>query len=131
MSVRRDTANRKPLVRICGTCGKEFGTSADSPWIRQIPRDGKKMATTYYCSTGCFQKSYKHIGWYDGKADQRRKEKDRNRTDNKERWKKYSEAHRKELNEKRMKRYWANREEELLNNVFYRKKRKMLTQELA
>lgn len=131
MSVRRNAENRIPLVRICGTCGKEFSTTASSPWIRQIPRDGKKMATTYYCSTCCFQKSYKHIGWYDGKADQRRKEKDRNRTDNKERWKKYSEAHRKELNEKRMKRYWANREEELLNNVFYRKKRKMLAQELA
>lgn len=89
------------------------------------------MATTYYCSTGCFQKSYKNIGWYDGKADQRRKEKDRNRTDNKERWKKYSESHRQELNEKRMKRYWANREEELLNNKYYKKKRKMLAQELA
>lgn len=131
MSVRRDTANRKPLVRICGTCGKEFSTTASSPWIRQIPRDGKKMATTYYCSSSCFQKSYKHIGWYDGKADERRKEKDRNRTDNKERWKKYSESHRQELNEKRTKRYWANREEELLNNKYYKKKRKMLAQELA
>ena len=85
MSVRRQTANRLTLFRTCGTCGKQIVTTADTPWVRQVERDGKKQATTYFCSEGCFAASYKHIGWFDGKAEERRKLKDRNRDPEKER----------------------------------------------
>lgn len=73
MSVRRQTANRLTLFRTCGTCGKQIVTTADTPWVRQVERDGKRQATTYFCSEGCFAASYKHVGWFDGKAEERRK----------------------------------------------------------
>lgn len=73
MSVRRDTTNRLTLFRTCGTCGRSIVTTADTPWVRQVERDGKKQATTYFCSERCFAASYKHIGWYDGKAQERRR----------------------------------------------------------
>ena len=68
MSVRRETTNRLTLYRTCGTCGKGIVTTADTPWVRQIERDGKKQATTYFCCEKCFTDSYKHIGWYPGQA---------------------------------------------------------------
>lgn len=40
MSVRRQTANRLTLFRTCGTCGKQIVTTADTPWVRQVERDG-------------------------------------------------------------------------------------------
>lgn len=55
MSVRRQTANRLTLFRTCGTCGKQIVTTADTPWVRQVERDGKRQATTYFCSEGCFK----------------------------------------------------------------------------
>lgn len=61
MSVRRDTTNRLTLCRTCGTCGRSIVTTADTPWVRQVERDGKKQATTYFCSERCFAASYKHI----------------------------------------------------------------------
>lgn len=96
MSVRRQTANRLTLFRTCGTCGKQIVTTADTPWVRQVERDGKRQATTYFCSEGCFAASYKHIGWFDGKAEERRKLKDRNRDPEKERARNraYQQAHR-------------------------------------
>lgn len=99
MSVRRQTANRLTLFRTCGTCGKQIVTTADTPWVRQVERDGKRQATTYFCSEGCFAASYKHIGWFDGKAEERRKLKDRNRDPEKERARNraYQQAHREEL----------------------------------
>ena len=47
--------------------------------MRQLPRDGKKQATTYFCSESCFAKSYKHIGFYYGKAAERRAEREAQR----------------------------------------------------
>lgn len=44
MSVRRQTANRLTLFRTCGTCGKQIVTTADTPWVRQVERDGKPPA---------------------------------------------------------------------------------------
>ena len=86
MSARRPYAEKRlTLFRICGTCGKTIVTTADTPWVRQVPRDGKKMATTYFCSEGCYAASYKHIGWFDGKAEERRRLKDRNRDPERER----------------------------------------------
>ena len=100
MSVRRQTANRLTLFR---TCGKQIVTTADTPWVRQVERDGKRQATTYFCSEGCFAASYKHVGWFDGKAEERRKLKDRNRDPEKERARNraYQQAHREELRQAR------------------------------
>lgn len=42
MSVRRQTANRLTLFRTCGTCGKQIVTTADTPWVRQVERDGRR-----------------------------------------------------------------------------------------
>lgn len=53
MSRRRPIAEKRlTLIRTCGTCGKTFSTTAESPWIRQVPRDGKKQATNGYIRQG-------------------------------------------------------------------------------
>lgn len=126
MSVKKKTSNRLTLYRTCHTCGKSIVTTADTPWIRQIPNvDGKKQKTCYFCSEKCFASSYKHIGFYDGKAEKRRKEKEMNRN-KKEKNYRYYHSHEKELREKRKNRYYENREEELLSNKYYKKKRKIM-----
>ena len=110
MSVRRQTANRLTLFRTCGTCGRQIVTTADTPWVRQVERDGKRQATTYFCSEGCFAASYKHIGWFDGKAEERRRLKDRSRDPEKERerWRHYYTTHREERIEAARKRRQEN-----------------------
>lgn len=125
MSVRRQTANRRTLYRSCGTCGKSIATTADTPWIRQIPRDGKRQATTYFCCEKCFAASYKHIGWYDGKAEQRRMEREAKR-DSKERCKRYNDAHREERREAARLRRAQNPGMAAADSAFYRRKRKLL-----
>lgn len=125
MSVRKQTTNRLTLHRVCGTCGKNIVTTADTPWVRQVPRDGKAQATTYYCSEKCFAASYKHIGWYDGKADERRREKDARR-DNKERNRKYNEAHREERREYARRRRAENPGMAAADSAYHRRKRKLL-----
>ena len=78
MSVKRKVVDKRlTLFRTCGICGKSFVTTADTPWVRQVPRDGKRQATTYYCSTTCYQASYKYKGWYDGKTEERRREREK------------------------------------------------------
>lgn len=128
MSVRRNTTNRMTLYRTCGTCGRQIVTTADTPWVRQVERDGKKQATTYFCSEKCFAASYKHIGWYDGKAEERRKLKEARRD-----WKtknlKYREAHAEELREKARLRRLANPGMAAADSAYNRKKRKLLAQE--
>ena len=125
MSVRKKNAqSRMPLTRQCGTCGREFPTTADTPWVRQVPKDGKKQATVYYCSTGCFQRSYKHIGWYDGKAEERRKEKERKRDRSAYRQAYYA-ANAERFKEK-ARLYRAEHPESVrADNRYYRKKRKL------
>lgn len=82
MSVKRKIVDKRlTLFRTCGICGKSFVTTADTPWVRQVPRDGKRQATTYYCSTTCYQASYKYKGWYDGKTEERRRERQYRLTD--------------------------------------------------
>ena len=125
MSVRKQTADRHSLIRVCGTCGKTFPTTAASPWIRQLPRDGKKQATVYFCCSECFQASYKHIGWYDGKADIRRQAREASR-DRSEYYRKYQEENREEINRRRRERYWEHHDDELAANKYARKKRKLL-----
>lgn len=128
MSVRRNTTNRLTLYRTCGTCGRQIVTTADTPWVRQVERDGKKQATTYFCSEKCFSASYKHIGWYDGKAEERRKLKEARR-DWKTKNRKYREAHAEELREKARLRRLANPGMAAADSAYNRKKRKLLDQE--
>ena len=127
MSVRRQTANRLTLFRTCGTCGKQIVTTADTPCVRQVERDGKRQATTYFCSEGCFAASYKHIGWFDGKAEERRKLKDRNRDPERERerGRRYYAAHREERVEAARQRRLANPGLAAADNAYYRRKRKL------
>lgn len=128
MSVRRQTANRLTLYRTCGTCGRQIVTTADTPWVRQTERDGKRQATTYFCSEKCFAASYKHIGWYDGKAGERRRLKDQNRDPEKERERKrrYRQEHAEELREKARLRRLANPGMAAADSAYGRKKRKLL-----
>lgn len=128
MSVRRNTTNRLTLYRVCGTCGRQIVTTADTPWVRQVERDGKKQATTYFCSEKCFAASYKHIGWYDGKAEERRKLKEARR-DWKTKNRKYREAHAEELREKARLRRLTNPGMAAADSAYNRKKRKLLDQE--
>lgn len=127
MSVRRKTDFRLTLIRSCGTCGREFVTSAASPWMRQLPRDGKKQAITYFCSESCYAKSYKHIGFYDGKAAERRAEREAKR-DNRERCRIYNAKNAEKRRQKRREWYWANHDEAILRNKYNRQKRKLLLQ---
>ena len=87
--------------------------------------NGKKQATVYFCSEGCKKSSYKHIGWFDGKADIRREEREAKR-DIKEKNRRYYLAHAEEIKAKKRKQYQENREEYLLNQKYSREKRKLL-----
>ena len=127
MSVRKKSAqSRVTLFRECGTCGAFFLTSADSPWIRQVPRDGKRQATTYYCSESCCQSSYKHL--FDGKAEERRSERERRRDRSEYRKRRYAENREKEKAYSKA-RYWANPEAAREANRYAKRKRKLLDEE--
>ncbi len=129
MSVRRKTNNRMTIFRECFICGQRIVTTAETPWIRQMYNvDGKKQKTCYFCSSECFQASYKHIGWYDGKAEQRRAEKDHSRDPARraEQWKRYYAQNCERLRCKRMEYYWRNHDDELASNRYCRQKRKLL-----
>lgn len=105
MSVRRQTANRLTLFRTCGTCGKQIVTTADTPWVRQVERDGK--------------------------AEERRKLKDRNRDPEKERARNraYQQAHREELREKARLRRLAHPGQAAADSAYARRKRKLIAEE--
>ena len=105
MSVRRNTNNRRYLVRQCGVCGKRFSTTADTPWLRQVKRDGQQLST-YYCSEQCYKDSYVHIGWYDGLSAQRKKEREANR-DRTEENRRYYAKHRDAERERSKQAYYA------------------------
>lgn len=125
MSVRRNTTNRLTLYRTCGTCGRQIVTTADTPWVRQVERDGKKQATTYFCSEKCFAASYKHIGWYDGKAEERRKAREAAR-DISEKNRRYYAARAEQERRRAKERYWADHDGSLAGLAFQRKKRKLM-----
>ena len=128
MSVRRDTTNRLTLFRTCGTCGRSIVTTADTPWVRQVERDGKKQATTYFCSERCFAASYKHIGWYDGKAEERRREREAKR-DTREKSRRYYAAHAEELREKARRYRKEHPGVAAADSAYQRRKRKLLREE--
>lgn len=128
MSVRKTgTMSRKTLFRDCFICGKHFSTTADTPFVRQITNvNGKKQATVYFCSASCKKKSYKHI--FDGKSDERRRERESKR-DVTDKNRKYYLKNSEEIRRKQMEKYYENREEELLTQKYNRKKRKILMDE--
>lgn len=129
MSVRRQTANRLALHRCCETCGKAFVTTADTPFVRQMPKGVRRQATVYFCSESCKQASYKHL--FDGKAHERRLQKDRSRDKERERvrWAKYREAHAEELREKARRRRQENPGMAAADSAYGRKKRLLLSEE--
>lgn len=130
MSARRNTTNRLNLRRQCHTCGKWIMTTADTPWIRQMTNvDGVKQKTCYFCSLGCKEASYIHKGWYDGKTEQRRLEKEAKR-DTREKNRKYYAAHReKEL--ERARKYRAEHLEECRAAVRYNHHKRKLLREVT
>ena len=112
------------LFRNCFICGKHIVTTADTPFVRQITNvNGKKQATVYFCSASCKAKSYKHI--FDGKADDRRKDKEEKRS--KEKNKKYYMAHAEKEKRRQKEKYWKNVEQSRLDLNYQRKKRKLLS----
>lgn len=130
MSVRRATGNRITLFRKCGTCGRDIVTTADTPWVRQIARDGKRQTTTYFCTEKCYAASYKHIGWYDGKAEERRREREAKR-DTREKNRRYYAAHAEQERERARRRRAENPGMAAADNAYQRKKRALQRKECA
>ena len=129
MGIRRETENRLTLYRSCGVCGKSFTTTAASPWMRQMVVDGKQK-TTYFCSRSCFYASYKHKGFVDGKAEQRRTEREAKR-DISTKNRLYYERHREKEKARAKARYWADPEAVREANRYQRKKKKLLEKEVV
>lgn len=129
MSIRKNTENRLNLIRTCHTCGRTFSTTASSPWMRQITNvDGKKQKTCYFCSSACFKDSYKHVGFYDGKTEQRRAEREKNR-DIKSKNKRYYYAHKDQERARARARYWVDPESARLSNLYNKRKSLLMKQE--
>lgn len=124
MSVRRKTNNRLTLYRTCHACGRAFRTTADHPFIRQIPADGKKQKTCYFCCEACWRASYAHPGWWDGLADASRKAREAARN-TREKNQRYYTAHAAELRQRARERYWSDPEAARENNRYQRKKRRL------
>lgn len=126
MSVRRKTVltGRKTLFRQCDICGKSIVTTADTPFIRQVLREGRQI-TVYYCSESCKKSSYKYISWFDGRAEERRKERE-NKRDVREKNRRYYATHADELKEKKRAYRLAYPGEEASNNAYNKRKRKLL-----
>lgn len=103
-------------------------TSAGSPFMRMIERDGKKEAVTYYCCQNCYKASYKHIGWYDGKAAERRAEREKNR-DRREYNLRYYAEHAEEIKAKKRAYYAEHPGLSAQNSQYYRAKQKLLAAE--
>ena len=131
MSVRRKTDRRLTLIRPCGTCGQSVITSAASPFMRQVPRDGKRQAITYYCCHSCYVASFKHLGFYArGRAEKSRGEREKNR-DRGENNRRYYEEHAEEIKAKKRAYYAANPGLCAQNSRYYREKQKLLAAESA
>lgn len=126
MSVRRETENRLTLFRECAICGKSIVTTAATPWMRMVTttEDGKRrQMVQYYCSGKCKAASYVHR--FDGKAAERKAEKDRQR-DTTEKNRRYYEAHREQEKARQKARYWANIEASRLVVQYNHQKRRAM-----
>lgn len=125
MSIRKQTSNRLTLIRTCGACGRQFTTTADTPWMRQVLVDGRQL-TRYFCSQTCFAASYKHK--FDGKAEERRREREAMR-DNSAKNRLYYERHREQELARARARYWSDPEAARADNAYQKQKRKLLREE--
>lgn len=96
--------------------------------MRMIERDGKKEAATYYCCQSCYKASYRHIGWYDGKSDERRAERESNR-DRREYNRRYYAEHAEEIKAKRRAYYAANPGLAAQNSRYHKAKQKLIAAE--
>lgn len=126
MSVRRETENRLTLFRECAICGKSIVTTASTPWMRMVTttEDGKRrQRVQYYCSSKCKTASYVHL--FDGKAAERKAEKDRQR-DTTEKNRRYYETHREQEKARQKARYWANIEASRLAVQYNHQKRRAM-----
>ncbi len=65
------------------------------------------------------------MSWYDGKTEERRKEKERNR-DYKEKNRKYYEKNKEKERARARERYWSNPEKARADMAYYKRKRKLL-----
>lgn len=122
MAIRKKTAVRLTLYRTCHTCGKSIITTADTPWMRQIPIDGRQV-TCYFCSEACKRASYKHKGYWDGQYASRKAARDAQRA--KERNKRYYAAHAEQERLRARERYWADPEAAREDSRYQRKKRNL------
>lgn len=98
--------------------------------MRSIPNadgDGKQK-TCYFCSSTCYKASYKHVGWYDGKAEERRAEREAKR-DVREKNRRYYAAHAEQIRARARARYWADPEAARAANAYNRRKRAMMEDE--
>lgn len=145
MGVRRNTTNRLTLYRTCHVCGQTMITTADTPFVRQLPGvGGKKQKTCYFCSESCKNSTYLHnfdgLYWkrkeeYDRERDARRdrgeenrryyaahREAERERT--RRRFSEMSDTERDALNTYRRARHRANREDDNRKRREYRARKK-------
>jgi len=119
MAVRRNTTNRLTLFRTCAICGQTMITTADTPFVRQLPNmGGKKQKTCYFCSESCKRESYIHN--CDGHAWKRRQEKESSR-DITAKNKRFYDAHSDELRARRRAQYYAMTVEERAKENAYRR----------
>ena len=126
MSVRRQAANRRTLFRTCQTCGRSIVTTADTPLVRQLKNvDGRKQKTCYFCSEHCFADSYKHKSWFDGKTEERRREREAAR-DIREKNRRYYATHAEQMRARRRAQYRADPESERKDAAYQRRKRKLI-----
>jgi hypothetical protein len=89
-----------------------------------VDEDGRRrQLTTYFCSSKCFAASYKYKSWYDGKAEQRRAEREANR-DTHEKNRRYYQAHIEKERQRARERYWADPERARADQRYQRAKRK-------
>ena len=118
MGVKRKVVDKRlTLFRTCGICGKSFVTTADTPWVRQVPRDGKRQA------------SYKYKGWYDGKTEERRREREKKRPDRSAymtKWRAEHRDHIREYNRERERQYRLTDPEGWRADKRYQKKKSRL-----
>lgn len=128
MSVRRKTVlnGRITLFRQCDICGKNIITTSDTPFVRSVPKNGRQLIC-YYCSENCKRASYKHIGWWDGKTEERKRERDAKR-DRGNYYKERYAAHAEELREKRREYVRTHPEQIAADNAYYRRKRKLMNE---
>ena len=115
-----------PIAKARGLCGGFSVTTADTPWVRQVHRDGKRQATTYYCSESCWRASYKHPGWWNGLAAARREAREAAR-DVREKNRRYYAVHSEQERQRARTRYWADPDRARADNAYQRRKREALS----